>query len=143
MTNAPAEQILYTATTHAVGGAAARIRSTDGALGIETSPPGHGKGTNPEQLLAAGWSSCMLLSIDLVCRRMNVSMPVDSTIDADIDLCNTEGNYDGRFFIQARLAIHLPGLDKDLAQKIVESAHATCPYAEATRGNVDVTLTIV
>ena len=138
-----AEQVLYTATTHSVGGMQARIRSSDGTLGIETSPPGLGKGTNPEQLLAAGWSSCMLMSIDLVCRRMNVPMPSDCSIDAEVDLCNTAGSYDGRFFIQARLAIRLPGVDKDLAHQIVESAHATCPYAEATRGNVDVTLTLV
>ncbi|MFF5979453.1 organic hydroperoxide resistance protein [Streptomyces olindensis] len=136
-------ELLYTGRTHTTGVLQARSRSADGRLDVELSAPGSGGGgTNPEQMLAAGWSACFILSMNLIAQKRGLRLPTDTSVDAEVDLCNTEGNYDGRFFIRARFTVSLPGMDPDLAREIVDTAHETCPYAEATRGNVDVTITL-
>ena len=139
-----AGQVLYTAKTHTNGVLQGRARSSDGRLDVEMTAPGApGAGTNPEQLLAAGWSACFMLAINLAASRLQVKLPADAAVDAEVDLCNTEGNYDGRFYIQARMSVSLPRLDREVAQKLLDAAHHICPYHEATRGNVEVTVTLV
>jgi Ohr subfamily peroxiredoxin len=134
------DKLLYTAKVHTTGGRdGGASRSDDGRLDVRHSLPGTGTGTNPEQLFAAGWSACFEGAMGLVARKMKVALPADTAIDAEVDL-NT--NRDG-YFIRARLNISLPGLDRAVAEKLVDAAHMTCPYSKATRGNVDVTLTIV
>jgi Ohr subfamily peroxiredoxin len=133
------DKVLYTGKTHTTGGRDGMARSSDGRLDIKLSPPGGpGTGTNPEQLFAAGWSACFIGAMGRAATEMKVTLPADRAVDAEVDL----GTTDGAFFLQARLTISLPGLDREVAQAVVEAAHQLCPYSKATRGNIDVTLTI-
>ncbi len=130
----------YTAKTHTTGGRAGASRSDDGRLDIKLSIPGtSGTGTNPEQLFAAGWSACFEGAMGLAARKMKITLPAETAIDAEVDLCNTDGAY----FLQARLNVNLPGLEREVAQALADAAHQTCPYSKATRGNIDVTINVV
>ncbi|MCX4149676.1 organic hydroperoxide resistance protein [Paraburkholderia madseniana] len=134
------ENVLYTGKTHTTGGRDGAARSSDGRLDIKLSSPGSaGGGTNPEQLLGAGWSACFIGAMGAAARALNVPLPAGTSVDAEVDLGTTNGAY----FIQARLNVSLPGLARDVAQALVERAHQTCPYSKATRGNVDVSITLV
>jgi Ohr subfamily peroxiredoxin len=135
------EKVLYTARVHTTGGRDAGVsRSSDGRLDIKHSTPGGpGAGTNPEQLFAAGWSACFEGAMGLAARRMKVTLPSDTAIDAEVDLCTNDGAY----FLKARLNVSIPGLGRDVAQAIVDTAHETCPYSRATRGNIDVVVMLV
>ncbi len=134
------EKVLYTGKVHTTGGREGAARSTDGRLDIKLSTPGGpGAGTNPEQLLGAGWSACFIGAMGGAARALNVPLPADTSVDTEIDL----GTTDGAYFIQARLNVSLPGLPRDVAQQVVDRAHQTCPYSKATRGNIDVTVTLV
>jgi Ohr subfamily peroxiredoxin len=118
------EKVLYTAKTHTAGGReGGTSRTSDGRLDVKLTHPGTpGTGTNPEQLFAAGWSACFLSAIKL----------------AEVDLGTGEGGY----LLQARLNVNLPGIEPEVAQKLVDTAHATCPYSKATRGNINVAITV-
>ncbi len=132
--------MIYTAKTHTTGGRSGASRSDDGRLDIKHSVPGNpGTGTNPEQLFAAGWSACFEGAMGLAARKMKITLPAETAIDAEVDLCNTDGAY----FLQARLNVNLPGLEREVAQALVDAAHQTCPYSKATRGNIDVTINVV
>lgn len=134
------ENVLYTAKTHTTGGREGAARSSDGRLDITLTPPGGaGAGTNPEQLFAAGWSACFIGAMGKAARALNVSLPADTSVDAEVDL----GTTDGAFFLQARLNVSLPGLAHDVAQAVVDKAHQTCPYSKATRGNINVVITLI
>lgn len=144
MTAKKGGKVLYTARTHTVGLMEGRSKSSDGRLDIElTVPGGKGNGTNPEQLLAAGWSACFALSLAHTAMGMSVTLPAETSIAAELDLCNMAGDYSGKFYIQARLDITIPGLAREIAQRLVDEAHRTCPYHEATRGNVDVEIRLM
>jgi Ohr subfamily peroxiredoxin len=134
-------KVQYTAKTHTTGGRDGASRSSDGRLDIKLSRPGGpGAGTNPEQLFAAGWSACFISSMGLVANKMKVKLPADLAIDAEVDL----GNSGDVYFLRARLNVSLPGLEREVAQAIVDTAHGqTCPYSNATRGNIDVTINLV
>src|SRR5215813_11128129 len=131
-----AAKVLYTAKAHTTGGReGGASRTSDGRLDVKLSVPGTpGNGTNPEQLFAVGWSACFLSAIKLVTAKMKVKLPPDVAIDAEVDLGTTDGHY----FIQARLNVNLPGIDRETAQKLVDAAHLECPYSKATRGNIKV-----
>jgi osmotically inducible protein OsmC len=134
------ERILFTAKVHTTGGREGASRSSDGRLDIELSPPGStAGGTNPEQLFAAGWSACFEGAMGLAARKMKIALPADTAIDAEVDLCLTDGAY----FLQARLNVSVPGLERGVAQALVDAAHQTCPYSKATRDNIDVTIKLV
>jgi lipoyl-dependent peroxiredoxin len=134
------DKVLYTAKVHTTGGRDGASRSEDGRLNIKLSPPAtHGGGTNPEQLFAAGWSACFLSAIGLVASKMKIVLPEDRAIYTEVDLGATEG----AFYLQARLKVSLPGLDRQAAQALVDAAHQTCPYSKATRGNIDVAISLV
>ncbi|MEM5343128.1 organic hydroperoxide resistance protein [Paraburkholderia azotifigens] len=134
------DNVLYTGETQTTGGREGAARSSDGRLDIELSPPGsNGKGTNPEQLFAAGWSACFIGAMGLAARELKVALPADTSVNAEVDLGTGEGGY----FLQARLNVSLPDVERDVAQKIVDAAHQTCPYSKATRGNIDVEITLV
>jgi len=137
----PIEKILYTAKAHTTGGReGGASRTSDGNLDVKLSVPGtHGTGTNPEQLFAVGWSACYLSAIKLLAARMKVKLPPDAAVDSEVDLGTTNGGY----LIQARLNVSLPGIDRDTAQKLVDSAHLECPYSKATHGNINVVTTLV
>jgi len=134
------QKVLYTAKTHATGGRDGAANSSDGRLDVKLSSPGtSGTGTNPEQLFAAGWSACFLGALGVAAAQMKVTLPADRAIDAEVDLGTNEGGY----LLQARLNVSLPGLERDVAQALVESAHQICPYSKATRGNINVQLNVV
>lgn len=131
---------LYTAKTHTTGGRDGASRTSDGRLDVKLSSPGaSGSGTNPEQLFAAGWSACFLSAIELVARKKKIDLPANRAVDAEIDLRLTEGSYT----LAARLNVSLPGLEREVAQSLVDAAHQICPYSKATRGNIDVATTVV
>lgn len=131
---------MYTAKTHTTGGRDGASRTSDGRLDIKLSSPGlPGTGTNPEQLFAAGWSACFLSAMKIVAAKMKVRLPADAAIDAEVDLGTTGGDY----FLQARLNVSLPGVEREVAQALVEGAHQACPYSKATRGNIDVVTNLV
>ncbi|MEF9999882.1 MAG: organic hydroperoxide resistance protein [Comamonas sp.] len=133
------DKVLYTARTHTTGGRDGASSSDDGRLDISlSSPGGAGKGTNPEQLFAAGYSACFIGALKAVAARQKVTLPQDLAIDAEVDL----GPVGQAFGIAVRLNISLPGMDKAQAQELVDTAHQVCPYSNATRGNIDVTLTL-
>jgi len=135
------EKVLYTAKTHTTGGRSnGAARSSDGHLEIALSTPGSlGRGTNPEQLFAAGWSACFEGAMGIAARKMRITLPDDLAIDAEVDLCTTEGAY----FLQARLNVSVPGVEREVAQTLVDAAQQTCPYSKAIRGNVDVVINVV
>jgi Ohr subfamily peroxiredoxin len=130
------EKVIYTAKTHTTGGRdGGSSRTSDGRLDVKLAVPGTpGNGTNPEQLFAAGWSSCFLSALKIVAARKKVRLPADVSIDAEIDLGTTGGSY----LIQARLNVNLPGIERAVAQTLVDGAHHECPYSKATHGNIDV-----
>jgi lipoyl-dependent peroxiredoxin len=134
-------KVLFTARTHTTGGRENGIsRSSDGRLDIKLSVPGtSGTGTNPEQLFAAGWSACFEGAMGIAARKMKVSLPTDLAIDAEVDL----NLADGAFFLRARLNVSLPGVEREVAQAVVDGAHQTCPYSKATRGNIDVAINLI
>jgi lipoyl-dependent peroxiredoxin len=133
--------VIYTAKTHTSGGRLnGTSRSSDGRLDIRFAAPGSTDvGTNPEQLFAAGWSACFQGAMGLAANRMKITIPLDTTIDAEVDLCLADGAY----FLRARLNVGLPGLARDVAQKLVDAAHETCPYSKAIRGNVDIVMNVI
>ena len=135
-----AEKVLYTAKTHTTGGREGASRSSDGHLDVKLSRPGTaGSGTNPEQLFAAGWSACFEGAMGLAARKRKIALPADLAIDAEVDLGTTGDAY----LLQARLNVSLPGVERELAQALVDEAHQTCPYSKATRGNIDVEIKLV
>ncbi len=130
------EKVLYTAKAHTTGGRdGGASRTSDGRLDVRLSIPGTpGTGTNPEQLFAVGWSACFLSAIKIVAGRLKVRLPADLAIDSEVDLGTSGGGY----LVQARLNVKLPGLEREVAQTLVDSAHLECPYSKATHGNINV-----
>lgn len=138
------EKVLYTAHATSQGGRAGTSVSDDKRLSVTLSTPkalggDDGAGTNPEQLFAAGYSACFLGALKFVAGQKKIAVPADTQISADIGI----GPIPTGFGIQAALTIHLPGVDRAVAEDLVAAAHIVCPYSNATRGNIDVTLTTV
>ena len=134
-------KVLYTAKTHTTGGRENGVsRSSDGHLDIRLSTPGSARiGTNPEQLFAAGWSACFESAIVLAARKRKFSLPADVAIDAEVDLnLGDDGNS-----VAMRLNISLPGVERKVAQALIDEAQEICPYSKATRGNIDVVVKLV
>lgn len=134
-------KVLYTGKTHTTGGRERGIsKSSDGNLDIRLSTPGtKGTGTNPEQLFAAGWSACFEGALGIASRKRRIELPAGTAIDAEVDLITDKGG----FFLGARLYVSLPGLDKAVAQELIDEAASTCPYSKALKGNVDVAYNLV
>jgi Ohr subfamily peroxiredoxin len=133
------DKVLYTGKTRTSGGREGGARSDDGRLDITLSPPGSaGTGTNPEQLFAAGWSACFIGAMGLAARERHVALPADTAVDAEVDLGTGADGY----ALQARLAVSLPGVPREVAEGLIEAAHERCPYSKMSRGNIDVTNTL-
>lgn len=134
-------KVLYTAKTHTTGGREnGASRSSDGRLDVRLSIPGTPRiGANPEQLFAAGWSACFESAIALTARKKKITLPADVAIDAEVDLCMKDDAY----FLQARLNVSVPDIERDVAQALVDEAHRTCPYSKAMRGNINVVISLV
>ncbi|MEP9315908.1 organic hydroperoxide resistance protein [Pseudomonas sp. LABIM340] len=133
------EKVLYTARVHTRGGRDGEARSDDGRLQVRLTPPGApGEGSNPEQLFAAGWSACFIGALRHAANARKQEFPADTAVDAEVELMHGEQG----FFLRAHLAVHLPGLDPELAQRLLDAAQQSCPYSKALRGNVVVTLSL-
>jgi Ohr subfamily peroxiredoxin len=143
-TSAAQVKVLYTAESTAAGGRAGHAESSDGRLKVDLSVPAEmggdgGPGTNPEQLFAAGYAACFQGAMGVVARREKLSIE-GSTVTARVGI----GPMGQAFGITVDLRIHVPEIsDRADAEKLVALAHQVCPYSNATRNNVDVTLTIV
>jgi Ohr subfamily peroxiredoxin len=134
------EKVIYTAKVHTTGGRAGAARSDDGRLDVKLARPGTaGVGTNPEQLFAAGWSACFESAMGLVAHKMNVALPADLAIDAEVDLGPSGEGY----AVAVRLNVSLPGIAPDVAQRLVDATHQVCPYSRATHGNIAVETKLV
>jgi osmotically inducible protein OsmC len=137
------EKILYVATATATGGRDGRAVSSDHALDVSLSTPkalggAGGTGTNPEQLFAAGYSACFLGALKFVASREKVALPLATTVSGKVGI----GAIPTGFGIEAELTVTAPGLDREVLQALVDKAHIVCPYSNATRGNIDVTIHI-
>ena len=137
------EKVLYTAHATSTGGRDGSSKTDDGKLQVKLAPPtemgGNGDGTNPEQLFAAGYSACFLGAMKFVAGQEKKVLPASTSINADIGI----GPIPSGFGIQAALNISIPGMERAAAEALVAAAHKVCPYSNATRGNIDVTLTVV
>ncbi len=134
--------LIYTATTETTGGRENGIaRSSDGVLDVRLSDPGSTRiGTNPEQLMAAGWSASFASALVQAARDNGAKLSGDVRIHAEVNLTSED---DDACLIGVRLAIHLPGLERDVAATLIERARRICPFSRATRGNVEIAFTIV
>lgn len=136
------DKVVYTAHAHTTGGRDGKSASDDGKLEVKLSVPkemgGAGAGTNPEQMFAAGYSACFMGAMKYVAGQKKIQVPADTAIDASVDL----GPIPQGFGIAVRMAISLPGMDRKAAQDLIDAAHVVCPYSNATRGNIDVQLTL-
>ncbi len=138
------EKVLYRATSKATGGRDGSVVSADSALKAQLSTPKElggagGNGTNPEQLFAAGYSACFIGALKFVAGQQKIRLPDDLSITGHVGI----GQIPGGFGIEAELEISIPGMDKSAAQSLIEKAHQVCPYSNATRGNINVNLTLV
>ncbi|AWI61285.1 Ohr family peroxiredoxin [Sinorhizobium fredii] len=124
------EKLVFTGKTHNTGGRNGGTRSSDGQLDLRLSQPHPAA----ENLFGAAWSACYIGAIELAASQRNVKLPAGTAVDAEIDL-NVD---DGSYFLRARLNVSVPGIERELAEEIIEAAHHICPYSKATRGNIDV-----
>lgn len=137
------ENVLYRAHATATGGRDGRAQSSDGALDARLTTPRElggagGDGTNPEQLFAAGYSACFLGALKYVAAREKVVLPADTAVHGKVGI----GPIPTGFGIEAALTVSLPGIPREQAEALVEQAHVVCPYSNATRGNIDVTVEV-
>ena len=138
------EKVLYTAHATSTGGREGTSKSDDGVLDLKlTTPKGLGGngavGTNPEQLFAAGYSACFLGAMKAVAGKQKIKLPDDTRIDASVAI----GPIAHGFGIQVWMKVHVPGMELGASKAIVDAAHQVCPYSNATRGNIDVSLEVV
>ncbi len=141
------DKALYTAHATSTGGRTGSTESSDGKIKLQLSTPKElggdsGPGTNPEQLFAAGYSACFIGAMKAVAGTQKIKLPADVSIKADVSIGPMSGK-PGAFCIAVSMAVNVPGMDKAAAEALVKAAHEVCPYSNATRGNVDVTFSMV
>ena len=141
------DKALYTAHATSTGGRTGTTESSDGKIKLQLSTPKElggdsGPGTNPEQLFASGYSACFIGAMKAVARNQKISLPAEVSIQADVSIGPMTGK-PGAFGIAVAMAVSVPGMDKAAVEALVKTAHEVCPYSNATRGNIDVTLTVV
>ncbi|OWF75704.1 organic hydroperoxide resistance protein [Yersinia frederiksenii] len=137
------EKVVYRAKAKATGGRDGRATSSDGVLDVKLGVPKEmggagGAVTNPEQLFAAGYSACFLGALKFVASKEKIKVPDDASIKGTVGI----GAIPTGFGIEVQLDISLPGIERSVAEDLVKKAHVVCPYSNATRGNIDVTLNI-
>jgi Ohr subfamily peroxiredoxin len=137
------EKVVYQAHAKSTGGRDGSTRSSDGLIDLKLSVPkemgGAGGGVNPEQLFAAGYSACFLGAMKFVAGTQKIALPADTHIEATVGI----GQIPQGFGIEVQMQIHIPGMERADAEALVQKAHTVCPYSNATRGNIEVTLTVV
>ena len=135
-------KVAYTTAATAKGGRAGHVKSADGVIDLDLAQPGTFSGdpkANPETLFAAGYSACFQGALANRAKTRNVDTS-DSTVTAEVSFGPSE---DGGFGLAVELKVHIPGVEPETARELVELAHQFCPYSKATRGNINVTLTVV
>ncbi len=136
------EKVVYKANATSNGGRDGSTKSSDGLLDVKLAVPkemgGGGGGVNPEQLFAAGYSACFLGAMKFVAGTQKLAVPADTSINATVGI----GQIPAGFGIEVQMVVSLPGMDRAVAQALVDKAHQVCPYSNATRGNIDVTITL-
>ncbi|HET6431854.1 organic hydroperoxide resistance protein [Dyella sp.] len=137
------DTVLYRAHAKATGGRDGQATSSDGVLDVKLSTPRElggagGSGTNPEQLFAAGYSACFIGAMKFVAGQQKIALPADTTVEGSVGI----GQIPAGFGIEVALTITIPGMPRSEAEALVAKAHEVCPYSNATRGNIDVTLTV-
>jgi len=139
------EKVIYTARAKALGGRVGTAKSDDGQINLKLDRPvemgGKGDGTNPEQLFAAGYAACFIGALRVVAGKRRIRIPEEVAIDSAVSFGHLEGGSEG-FGIAVAITIHLPGMERATAEDLVQHAHQVCPYSNATRGNIDVVLTV-
>ena len=137
------EKVVYQAHATSTGGRDGTAKSSDGLLDVKLSVPkemgGGGGGVNPEQLFAAGYSACFIGAMKFVAGTQKIALPADTTINATVGI----GPIPAGFGIEVQLEVSIPGMEKAAAQALVDKAHQVCPYSNATRGNIEVTITVI
>ncbi len=141
------DKALYTAHAISTGGRTGSAETSDGAIKLSLTTPKElggtgGAGTNPEQLFAAGYSACFIGAMKAVAARQKITLPSEVSIRADVSIGPMTGK-EGAFGIAVAMAVNVPGMDRNAAEQLVAAAHQVCPYSNATRGNIDVALTVV
>jgi Ohr subfamily peroxiredoxin len=141
------EKALYTAQATSTGGRTGTTESSDGAIKLNLATPKElggagGPGTNPEQLFAAGYSACFIGAMKAVAARQKLALPAEVSITSDVSIGPLTGK-PGAFGIAVNMAVSIPGMERAAAEALVATAHQVCPYSNATRGNIDVNLTVV
>lgn len=136
------EKVLYKANATATGGRDGTAVSSDGLLNVKLAPPkelgGMGGATNPEQLFAAGYGACFMGAMKHVAGMKKITIPADTNVNATVGI----GQIPAGFGIEAQLVVSLPGMDRAVAQDLIDTAHQVCPYSNATRGNIEVSVTL-
>ena len=139
------ENVIYTAKAKAVGGRVGTAKSDDGQINLKLDRPvemgGKGNGTNPEQLFAVGYAACFMGALRVVAGKRHIRIPEEVAIDSEVSFGSLKGAAEG-FGIGVAMTIHLPGIERATAEELVHEAHQVCPYSNATRGNIDVLLTV-
>jgi len=140
------DKALYTAHATSTGGRAGTTKSSDGRLDATLSTPKElggdsGPGTNPEQLFAAGYSACFIGAMKAVAARQKIALPAEVSVDASVGIGAMTGKA-GAFGIEVAMTVKVPGMERAALEALVATAHEVCPYSNATRGNIEVTLTI-
>jgi Ohr subfamily peroxiredoxin len=138
------EKVLYRAEASATGGREGRAASSDKHLDVQLSTPKEmggagGPGTNPEQMFAAGYSACFIGAMKFVAGQKKIALPADTRIDAKVGI----GPIPQGFGIEVDMAVSIPGMARADAEALVAAAHQVCPYSNATRGNIDVRISVV
>ena len=141
------EKAVYTAHATSTGGRAGSTESSDSRIKLNLSTPKElggdgGAGTNPEQLFAAGYSACYIGALKAVAARQKIALPAEVSVKSEVSIGAMVGK-PGAFGIAVAMAVSVPGMDKAAAEALVAAAHEVCPYSNATRGNIDVALTVV
>ncbi len=137
------EKVIYKAHAKSTGGRDGTTRTSDGLLDLKLAVPkemgGAGGGVNPEQLFASGYSACFIGAMKFIAGMQKIALPADTSINATVGI----GQIPQGFGIEVQLEVSIPGMEKAAAQALVEKAHQVCPYSNATRGNIDVTISVV
>ena len=138
------QNVAYTAKATATGGREGVAKSDDGRLNVNLSTPkglggADGQGTNPEQLFEAGYAACFIGALKFVAGSEKIALPSDTHINSEVSI----GAIEGGFGIAVKLAVSLGDMDKAAAQELVNKAHQVCPYSNATRGNIEVELSVI
>jgi Ohr subfamily peroxiredoxin len=139
------DKVVYAAHVTVTGGRDGIAKSDDGKMEVKLDPPkvmgGSGQGTNPEQLFAAGYAACFIGALKVVANSQKIHVPNETSIDASVNFGLLAGDIKG-FGIGVGMVVHIPGMDKEQAERLVHQAHEVCPYSRATRNNIEVRLSV-